>query len=170
MFCLTLNVFWCRESHFGFLQRFVEFLCSKTGSAAVFSDPLVPAKAASGSFDVFDATFHRQSDDLTDASATVDSSAYNAFLRCDSYSGEMPSLKSDWLRRMRRDVYLYEQRFANMCAAVKKHEDSGGDPKDTTYLKNKYYADEFQKERAKMAIDTEEGNVSSMQKGNWDFL
>jgi hypothetical protein len=68
-------------------------------------------------------------------------------------------MKNDWLRRMRLDVISEDLKHRSFCDAIKKHEASGGDPKDSTYVKNKFIVGEAEKDRTAMAVDTEEGHV-----------
>jgi hypothetical protein len=130
---------------------------------AAFSYPDVPSQADPACFDVFDATFHAQaSESSSDAAkaASFESEAYNAFLRSDGFSGEISAMKKDWLLRMRLDIVSVEQKYKSDVDAVKAHEARGGDPKDPVYARTKFTVGETEKDRATMAIDTEEGHVS----------
>jgi hypothetical protein len=129
----------------------------------------VPPRANADHFDVFDDTFRPQSaegvvaDGSLDSAVSYDSDAYNAFLRSDGLTGELSAMKNDWLRRMRLEIISVQHKYQKCCEAVKAHEASGGDPKDTTYGKNKFIAAETDKDRTTMSVDTEEGNVSAFK-------
>jgi hypothetical protein len=156
-------------------QRFGEFLSAKSKPVA-FSPELYPSVSPDGSvkpncFDVFDDAFHAQaSEGASDAAVSYESEAYIAFLRSDGQSGEFSDMKNDWLRRMRLDIISEELKYKSHCDAVKRHENSGGDPKDPTFLKNKFIVGEAEKDRTAMATDTEEGHVSAFAKPQANFL
>ena len=69
-------------------------------------------------------------------------------------------MKNDWLLRLRLAIISVEQKHARDVEFVKAHEARGGDPKDPAYAKRKFTAKEMDKDRAIMAVDTVEGNVS----------
>ncbi len=115
--------------------------------------PDVPSEATPACFDVFDATFQADA-------VSFESQAYNAFLLSDGFSGELSAMKNDWLLRMRLAIVSVEQKHARDVEFVKAHEARGGDPNDRTYARTKLFVRDMEKERATMAIDTEEGNVS----------
>ncbi len=61
---------------------------------------------------------------------------------------------------MRLEIVKAERKHKCDVDAVKAHDSNGGDPKDRTYRETKFIVSESEKERATMAIDTEEGHVS----------
>jgi hypothetical protein len=125
---------------------------------AAYSHPDVPSQAKPACFDVFDDTFPESAE--SSSAVPIESQAYDAFLLSDGFSGELSRAKRDWLRRMRLEIVKAEQKHKCDVEFVKAHERSGGDPKDRTYGQTKYSVGESEKERATMAIDTEEGHVS----------
>jgi hypothetical protein len=128
---------------------------------AAFSYPDVPSEASPARFDVFDATFQAQAtESSSDAAVSFESEAYNAFLLSDGFSGELSAMKNDWLLRLRFAIISVEQKHARDVEFVKAQEARGGDPKDPAYAKRKFTAKEMDKDRAIMAVDTVEGNVS----------
>jgi hypothetical protein len=98
-----------------------------------------------------------------ESALSYDAESYSAFLRSDGYSGEIAAMKIDWLRRMRLEIVDQELKYCKCCQAIKAHEASGGDAKDVTYLRNKFIACEYEKDRSTMAIDAEEGNVRDFE-------
>jgi hypothetical protein len=141
--------------------------------AAAFSCDSIPSKANPDWFDVFDGLFGEPSvggddaangDDAPKKSAVFnDPEVYALFLRSDGHSGEIAAMKNDWLRRMRLEIADQESKYRRCCQAIKAHEANGGDPKDMTHARNKFIAAETERDRATMAIDTEEGNVSELE-------
>jgi hypothetical protein len=141
-------------------QRFSSFLFAKS-RAVPFSYPSIPSRANPDCFDVFDDAFNAQtSEGASHDAVSYESNAFSAFLHSDGQTGELASMKNDWLRRMRFDIVSVEHKRKIDREAVRAHETAGRDPKDMSYLKTKFTLGETEKMRSSMAIDTEEGHVS----------
>ncbi len=137
---------------------------SAKSKAVAFSHDTVPPNVKDDCFDVFDDTFEAHvSDAAADDDVCYESEAYNTFLRGDGQSGELTALKNEWMRRMRLDIITVEKKFQKDREVVRKWEASSGDPKDATYGRAKFITNEADKDRAAMAIDTEEGHVSEFE-------
>ena len=120
---------------------------------------------------MFDETFREPSAGLDDAgmrgeasssesAGLNDSEAYKAFLCSDVQSGELATMKNDWLRRMRLEIVDLELKFRKLGRDIEAHKASFGEAsKDTVFAKNKFFQSEMKSNRQEMTVDTEEGNV-----------
>ena len=155
-------------------QRFADFLSAKQKSSGAFSHALVPQSLSADErkpgcrFDVFDAAYQSQAPpsssgdagvaaaDAVASAVAAGSEAYSKFLQSDGQSGEIPTMKADWLRRMRLEIVAAEEKFQKLKLQV----DAGGKTDDPAFIKQKFLLTEMVGLRNDMSIDSEEGNVS----------
>jgi hypothetical protein len=60
---------------------------------------------------------------------------------------------------MRLDIVSFEEKQKHNVEAVQAHEARGGDPRDPTYAKAKFFVREFEKERETMAVSKSGGRM-----------